>query len=103
VYESMYVDMFYILWPAGQIGSMEFKIKYLSIQRLLGTLPSGKEAGVKVTTHTLLMLRSSICVSIRALPHITSECSALVACEGDHSAYVYLYVHSPIYLQSVVH
>jgi hypothetical protein len=25
----MYFDMFYILWPAGQIGSMEFEIKYL--------------------------------------------------------------------------
>jgi hypothetical protein len=31
VYVSMYSDMFYILWPAGQIGSMEFEIKYLSI------------------------------------------------------------------------
>jgi hypothetical protein len=24
---SMYVDMFYILWPFGQDGSMEFEIK----------------------------------------------------------------------------
>jgi hypothetical protein len=26
VYVSMYFDMFYSLWPAGQIGSMEFEI-----------------------------------------------------------------------------
>jgi hypothetical protein len=31
---SMYFDMFYILWPAGQIGSLEFAIKYLSISYL---------------------------------------------------------------------
>jgi hypothetical protein len=30
VYVSMYFDMFYILWPADQIESMEFEIKYLS-------------------------------------------------------------------------
>jgi hypothetical protein len=27
MYVSMYFDIFYILWPAGQIGSMEFEIK----------------------------------------------------------------------------
>jgi hypothetical protein len=31
VYVSIYIDMFYILWPAGQIGSMEFEINMLSI------------------------------------------------------------------------
>jgi hypothetical protein len=31
VYVSVYFDIFYIQWPAGQIGSMEFEIKYLSI------------------------------------------------------------------------
>jgi hypothetical protein len=29
VYVAMYFDMFYILWPAGQIGSVEFAMKYL--------------------------------------------------------------------------
>jgi hypothetical protein len=27
IYASMYFDMFYILWPAGQVGSVEFQIK----------------------------------------------------------------------------
>jgi hypothetical protein len=27
MYVSMYFDMFYNLWPACQIGSMEFEIK----------------------------------------------------------------------------
>jgi hypothetical protein len=31
VYVYMYFDMFYVLWPAGQIGSIEFEIKYLSM------------------------------------------------------------------------
>jgi hypothetical protein len=27
MYASIFVDIFYILWPAGQFGSMEFEIK----------------------------------------------------------------------------
>jgi hypothetical protein len=28
MYVSMYSDMFYILWPAGQIGSIEFEFEF---------------------------------------------------------------------------